>query len=74
LKKRCQKNIHDLKEPIKSYTILNIIICGTSFADSILTFGRYYGKFNLFFIDFNIILAQDIRQLYNKMVKNIETP
>ena len=63
LQKRSQRNIAELREPIRSYAYLNMINSGTCFAESILTFGRYYSKMNRFFVDFNVILAYDIRSV-----------
>ena len=52
----------------KVYQLINLITLGTSFADIIYIFGRYYlDKFTCA-IDFNIILGADLQGLYHDMV------
>ena len=40
------------------YSKLNLLKRGTSFADILYTFGRYFLNIYVFIVDFNIILAK----------------
>jgi hypothetical protein len=53
---------------------MNLINLGASFTDCIYIIGRYYADKYKFIIDFNIVLATDLGNLYNVMVDNIKRP
>lgn len=59
---------------MRVYQLLNLINLGTSFADIIYTFGRYYMDTFSCVIDFNIILGADIQGLYEVMVEHVNRP
>jgi hypothetical protein len=58
----------------KVYQLLNLINLGTSFTEMIYTIGRYYVKEYEHVIDFNIVLAADIKFLYTEMIDLIKRP
>jgi len=47
---------------------------GTSFADVIYTFGRYYLHKYGCAIDFNITIGADLQMVYNDMVDHVNRP
>lgn len=51
-------------EGARVYQLLNLINLGTSFADMIYTFGRYYLHRYGCAIDFNVSLGADLKLLY----------
>lgn len=59
---------------MRVYQLLNLMNLGTSFADIIYIFGRYYMNMFTCAIDFNIILGADLQGLYENMVENVNRP
>lgn len=51
----------------KLFQILNLINLGSSFTEMLFVLGRYYQEKVRFAVDFNVVLAQDLNQLYNKL-------
>lgn len=77
LQKRVTLDFYDTaasESEAKVYQLLNLINLGTSFTEMIYTIGRYYVKEYEHVIDFNIVLAADIKFLYTEMVDLIKRP
>jgi hypothetical protein len=53
---------------------MNLIHLGTSFADIIYTFGRYYMDKFTCAIDFNIVLGADLQSIYQEMIDKVRKP
>ena len=49
------------------YKLINLIRYGVEFVDVLFIFGRYYIDIYSFIADFNIILAKDIRKIYDEI-------
>ena len=49
------------------YALINLLMFGTSFSDTIFTLGRYIFKENRCVRDFNVVMAKDFAKLYKRL-------
>ena len=57
-----------------AYKIMNLLNTASSFNSFIFILGRYYSRIMPFAIDFNLVLGEDLRNLYQLMARNISRP
>ena len=59
---------------VRVYQLINLLNMGSTFADIIYTFGRYYLHQFGWAVDFNITIGADLKVVYQNMVDNVVRP
>jgi hypothetical protein len=59
---------------VRVYQLINLLNMGSTFADIIYTFGRYYLNQYGWSVDFNVTIGADLKIVYQNMVDNVVRP